>query len=205
MDELQVFDSRGAFRFRVHAHEAAWPLIGEPGAVDGPALVRRLEQEVRRLRAELPAEPPPSYAYDDVDVLGERLRVPVRSPRYEPLLRANALLEAARAPVADGLDLRAVAPPELTREQFRLARVLQSADEPIPKRALPAVLEHVIDGLRGSTTDAQVAQALDRERASWADPATVVRLVAELEAAGLAREAPDGTVAATDDLRLVRI
>ena len=206
VSELQFFDSAGAFRFRVHSHEPAWAVLdARPGSVDGSALVARLEDEIRRLRAELPAEPPESYAYEDVDVLGETLRVPARSPRYEPLLRLNALLQAAREPVEAGLGLRAVGPRDLTPAQFRVARVLQDSDEPIPKRALRALLEHVLDGLRRSTTDEHVAAALDRERASWADPATIERLVEELEAAGLAHEDPDGLVTASEELRLLRI
>jgi hypothetical protein len=207
--ELQFFDTSGAFRFRVHAHEPVWRVMdARPGLVEGDALeqfVARLEAEVRRLRAALPAEAPDSYAYTTVDVLGEQLRVPARSPRYEGLLRANALLEPARGALDAGLGLRALAPPALTAEQSRLARVLQGADASIPKRALPALVEHMLDRLLRTTTDVGVAGALERERASWSDPATLERLVDELEAAGLAAKGADDTVRATDDLRLLRI
>jgi len=204
--ELQFFDSDGGFRFRVHQHEPAWPVIdARPGAVDGRALLARLEGAVRRQLAELPAEAPPSYAYEDVVVLGETLRVPARSPRYEQLLRLSSLLEAARTPVEAGLSLHAVAPPDLTPAQYRLARVLQGQNDAISAQVLRGAVEELLDGLRSSTTDERIAAALDRERASWEDPATVGRLLDELKAAGLAHEDADGLVAATDELRLLRL
>ena len=207
--ELQLFDSTGRFRFRVHAEEPLWRVLdARPGPIEGDALealVARLEDEVRRLAAQLPDQTPESYAMTTVDVLGESLRVPARDPRYQPLRRANHLLQAARDARDAGLALRAIAPPELTPQQFRVARVLKDADAPVPKRALPALLEHRLDQLRASTTDGDVATALERERATWADPEVPERLVAELQAAGLVREGADGTVEATDDLRLLRI
>jgi hypothetical protein len=207
--ELQLFDSEGGLRFRVHDDEPLWRVLGgRPGPIDddaAEALAASLEDEVRRLRAELPEVTPESYAMANVDVLGERLRVPARDERYHPLRRANDLLQEVRGALDAGLSLRAVARPELTPEQFRVAWVLKDADAPVPKHALPALLEHRLDELRASTTDGGVATALERERAGWADPQTPDRVVTALEAVGLVREGADGTVRATEDLRLLRI
>jgi hypothetical protein len=207
--ELQFFDTSGAFRFRVHSSEPVWGVIdARPGRVDGDELERlvaRLEAEVRRLRAALPVETPDSYAFTMIDVLGEKLRVPAHSPRYGALLRANALLEQARDALDAGLGLLSLVSPDLTGQQYRLARELQMARAPIPKRALPALVEHRLDALLATATDEGVASTLARERASWADPATLERLVEELVAAGLVREHADGTVQANEELRLLRL
>ena len=207
--ELQLFDSQGALRFRIHDDEPGRRLLGaDRGRVEGAdleALAAGLEEEVRRLRAELPDQAPESYAMTTIHVLGEELRVPARDARYHSLRRTNDLLQEVQDARGAGLTLLAISRPELTPEQFRVAWVLKESGSPIPKRALPALLEHRLDELRASTTDDSVAAALERERDSWSDPSTPERLLAELQAAGLVREEADGTVQPTEDLRLLRI
>jgi hypothetical protein len=208
--EVQYFDGAGKFRFRVHDDEpAAIALQAGPGTVQGDALaalVARLEAEVRRRRDELRAEPAQeSYAMGDLDVLGERVRYPARDPDWSALARLNHIFVAARGTLESGLPLRAIARPELTPEQFRVAWALRDAGTPVPRRALPALVERALDQARDTTTDRGVATALQRERASWTDPETTGRLLAELEAAGLVRETAEGAVEPTEELRLLRI
>lgn len=207
--ELQFFDSAGDLRLRLHSHEPVWRVLEAPapGPVEGPELrelADRLEAEVRRLRESLPDELR-AGGYDEatVDVLGETLRINVRNPHYRELLRANDVYRAVKGVLDAGLGLRAIAVPELSREQFRVAQLLKHTADAIPKRALPALVESKLDELRSITTNDATAKALERERGSWDDPGTPERIVAALEASGLVRQDPNGLVRPTEDLRLL--
>jgi hypothetical protein len=208
--ELQFFDSTGVLRFNFYGHEPLWPVLGVgAGPIEGEelrALVERLEAEVRRLRAALPAQPE-AGGYDEatVEVLGEALRLNVRNPAHEELLRANRIHASVQDVLRSGLTLRAIAKPELSREQFRVAWLLKNTADAIPKRALPALVESKLDELRSSATNRSVVTALDAERERWADPSTPERTVAELAASGLVREDDDGIVRPTEDLCLLRM
>jgi hypothetical protein len=208
--ELQFFDTAGAFRFRVNRRETLWSVLDAgPGPIAGDELERlvdRLEAEVRRLRAALPSElPTGGYDESPMDVLGETLRANARDPDVQALRRAIRIYEPARSTLDAGLGLYAIAPPDLSREQFRVARILKDTDERIPKRALPALVEHLLDERLRSATDDGARAELERERAGWGDPETLERVVADLEAAGLVGQEADGTVRPTHELRLMLI
>jgi hypothetical protein len=196
--EIQLF-AGDRLIFRTHPAEPLWELLPE-GAIDREALQERVEAELRRLRPGAIADRG-GYAEGEVDVAGERLRLSIRDPRNQALLRANLLHQAL---AESSGPLRAIAVPKLASRLFRLARLLKQTDGGVSAAELQArLLEHLQERER-TETDADVLAGLRREAQALGDPRVVFDDVSQLRDAGLAEEC-DGTVAAAEKLRLIVI
>jgi hypothetical protein len=191
--ETQLFD-HDRLLFRAYPGEPVYALLPE-GEPDAAELHAAVEAELRRLRPEAVADT--GYQHRDVDVLGEAIRVDVRNPANRELIRWSDLAAALRD--ASG-PLEAVRVAKLEPPQYRLATLLQRADDGIPAAELQERLRAHIEGL----SQVLGSDDLQREASAAEDPRAVFALVSALRDAGLAEE-DEGVIRATPRLRRIRL
>jgi hypothetical protein len=191
--ETQLFDN-DRLLFRAYPGEPVYALLSE-GELDAAALRAVVEEELRRLRPSAVADT--GYQHRDLDVLGEPVRVDVRNPANRELIRASDLEAALRETAGP---LQAVRVAKLEPPQYRLATLLQRAEDGIPAAELQERLRQHIAGL----AEVLGNDDLQREASAAEDPRAVFALVSALRDAGLAEEA-EGVVRATTRLRRIRL
>ena len=195
--ETQLFD-RDRLLFRAYPGEPVYSLLPE-GALDAAELRAAVEEELRRLRPA--AVEDTGYQHRDLDVLGEPVRVDVRNPANRELIRASDLQAALREAAGP---LQAVRVAKLEPAQYRLATLLQQAEDGIPAAQLQERLREHIARLAKAIGSEELRASLQREASDAEDPRAVFALVSALRDAGLAEEA-DGVVRATPKLRRIRL
>jgi hypothetical protein len=196
--EIQLFDG-DRLLFRAYPEEPLWNLLRE-GDLDADRLRADVEDTLRRLRPRAVGDG--GYQYRDIDVLGERVRVDVRSPANRELIRASDLHAALRDTAGP---LRGVAVAKLEPRLHRLAMLLKASDDGVPAAQLQDRLRERIEELAGMIDSDEVRAGLRREAELAADPRAVFGLVSELRDEGLAEEGDDGIVRPTDKLRLIAL
>jgi hypothetical protein len=193
--EIQLFDGDHLL-YRVNRAEPLWDVVAP--AADDPVLLRaRLEATLRRLR---PGALAGGYAERDVDILGERVRVDIRNPANQELVRASGLEVSLRGAAGP---LRAIVVPDLDPRAQRLAAIIKEAVDGVPAADLQRLLRERLERLAGLTSSDEVRADLRREADEIRDPRVVWRGVTELQDAGLV---DDGNVLRpTEKLRLILI
>jgi hypothetical protein len=191
--EIQLFDG-DRFLFRVNRTEPLWDVVA-PADGDAARMRAGLEEALRRLR---PGALAGGYAEDDLDVLGERVRVDVRNPANRELIRASGLEMALRD--TEG-PLQAFVVPDLEPRVRRLATLVKESGDGVPAADLQRLLRERLNELVRSTSSDAVRQDLRREADEIADPRVIWRGVSYLEDAGLVENGE--LLRPTEALRLI--